>query len=102
MRTLAEEARDEAIARVGRSLSKEEFIDALIAVGHTAERLPEFTTDDVAFSLPSDAEPRVIGYVMTRAAREGFIERTDRTVKSAQVQCHARDKRVWRSLLHNC
>jgi hypothetical protein len=99
MPTPAEKARDEAIARVGRSLTKDELVDALVAVGHTAKRMSEFTTDDVPFELPADVEPRAIGYVMTRAAREGFIERTDRTVKSTQVQCHARDKRVWRSLL---
>jgi predicted nucleic acid-binding Zn ribbon protein len=44
-------------------------------------------------------EERALGAIMQRAARQGWIAPTDRTRKSIRPACHARDLRVWRSLL---
>ncbi len=94
-------ARDEAINRV-ESGSSEWQQDALLAVDGLCRRLPEITTDDLwrVLERPDDLEPRAAGAVMRRAVREGLIERTDRTRKSARVACHRRDLRVWRSLVY--
>lgn len=100
LKTEAELARDEAIGRVRTRLTEEEMVDAVVLVGSVAERVPDFTTDDIPFRFPKDVDGRVIGAVMTRAAREGFCDPTDRTRKSKQVQCHARPKQVWLSTLY--
>lgn len=100
MRTEAEQARDEAMARVASRLTDDEMKVAIIAVGECATQRAELTTDDVVFDFPDDIDTRVSGVVMTRAAKEGFIKKTDRTVKSTSPTCHARDKRVWQSLIY--
>jgi hypothetical protein len=99
IRTSAEQAADEAIARVARPLSDEEKLDALVLVGEIACEMEYFTTDDVGFIFPSNVDRRASGYVMRAAAREGFISATDRWNKSLDVTCHARPKRIWQSKL---
>jgi len=70
-----------------------------------AESQPEFTTDEVMVrSIVEDGvhdnyERRVLGAVMIKAARAKIVEATDRYQRSAFPSCHARPKRVWRSLV---
>ena len=97
--TLADQAADEAIERVSRSLTDDEKRDALIAVGETASHMEQFTTDDVPFRFPLDVDFRAAGYVMRAAAREGFITPSSLHRKSESVTCHARPKRLWISLI---
>lgn len=102
----AREARDEAIGRVDRHVEPNWKVAATGAV-HTIARLrPEFTTDAVwglltAANVAPPHEERALGAIMRAAAREGWIEATDRTSKSVRPRCHARDLRVWRSLIHD-
>jgi hypothetical protein len=100
----ARDARDEAIQRVDEHAEKRWKAAALNAVRFIAEKRDAFTTDAVWWLLDQqDIEPpheeRALGAIMQRAARQGWIEPTDRTRKSVRPACHARDLRVWRSLL---
>jgi hypothetical protein len=101
MRTLAERARDEAITRVSRPLTEEEIEAGALMIGVAAERLPEFTVDDVDLPpLPEGADCRAVAAWTRRAQAYNFIEATDRRRKSELVVCHARAKTVWRSLIY--
>lgn len=101
MRTPAEVARDEAIAQVTRPLTEEEIEAGALAIGATAERLPEFTVDDVNLPpLPEGADSRAVAAWTRRATAYKFIEATDRRRKSELVVCHARAKTVWKSLVY--
>lgn len=99
MTTPAEQARDEAIARVRKNLTEKEMENAVFKVFCVADKQASFTTDDIDFKFPADVERRVIGAVMQQAARMGICEPTDRMRKSNQVRCHARPKAIWRSLV---
>lgn len=100
----ARDARDEAMARVDEHAEEEWKRAALDAIEAVATWRDEFTTDAVWWMLDhsgaGDArEARVMGPLMTEAARRGWIARTDRTHNSVRVECHANPKRVWKSLL---
>jgi hypothetical protein len=98
--TTAEDAKREAIARVWDA-AREWQSDALEAIWVVAKRYPILTTDDLwAIGLKRPREPRAMGGAMKAAAREGWIEPTDRTRKSKRSACHARPIRIWRSLIH--
>lgn len=99
--TAAEFAREDAVAKVSSKLTEEQTIDGIIAVGEAACERPEITTDDVDFDLPAGVDPRAWVALMRGAAREGFIEKTDRTRNSRSVKCHARPKTIWRSLIYD-
>jgi predicted SPOUT superfamily RNA methylase MTH1 len=90
-------ARDEAVERVGRAAPAEWYGYALAVVQRLAERLDDFTTDDVWQALTvRPPEPRALGAVMVTAKNAGLIEPTDRTRQSSRPECHARPVRVWR------
>lgn len=75
----------------------------MTAIERVARRLPELTTDDVMAAHPEledVREPRSWGPLMLRAAREDWIEPTDRYAPSSRKQSNARPKRVWRSRIH--
>lgn len=74
---------------------------ARLAIEQAARAHRELTTDDVEpLCNLTPSEPRVWGAAMMQAARDGLIERTDRTRQSQSRVCHARAKRVWRSRIY--
>ena len=92
--------RDEAIAQVAAGADVRFMALALDAVKRCAESTPEFTTDACVLLCAMTAkEPRAWGAVMTRAQRDGIVERTDRTRESDNPTNHRRPMRVWRSLV---
>lgn len=97
----AEEARDQAVARVeahapeGWSERAQDTV-RLIAVSRF-----DFTTDHVWEALGEDRppEPRALGAVMKKMAHEGTIRATGEYRKSHRMDCHARPVAVWRWVL---
>ena len=98
----ARAARDVAIAR-GVDHASTEFADrAYLAVCAVACRESEFIVDAVWMelgSVPPTHDKRAMGSVMLRAFRDRIIEPTEEFRASAQRQCHANPRRVWRSLV---
>lgn len=97
----AEEAKRAAIARVEANMEPDWAAAVEAAILVVCRRMREFTTDDVwdefgDADLPH--EKRAMGAAMLRAARNGWIEATDRTRPSARAVCHANPKRVWKVL----
>jgi hypothetical protein len=95
-----EEARDEAIAQVGKNAPADWFERALEAIARIAALNFYLTTDDVWDKVDSPPEPRAMGAVMEKARRRGLIKPTDRTQKSRRRECHARPLRVWTSMIY--
>lgn len=98
----AQEARDEAVERVAEHASPEwmariERLVMFLAVEH-----PEgFTTDDVwqyceEHGIESPHEPRALGAIFLKLAREGAIVKTGRYITSRRRVCHASPKAEWR------
>lgn len=95
----ATEARDEALRRVASATdpSWATNIENII-LGLATDT---FTTDDV-WQAASDAnldmphEPRALGAILHRLARQQMIVATDRYIPSQRVACHRRPIRVWR------
>ena len=98
-RIAAEQARDEAINRVERNADADWLDYAYKAVKYLAENRDEFTTDDVWLVLAdwgySVREPRALGAVMRRAAKNDLIQATTRYKKSNRKECHRNPKMVW-------
>lgn len=102
----ARAARDEAVDRVDRHADEAWKAAATDAIYLMATKRDEFTTDAVWWLLAhagigAPHEERALGALMQAAQRQGWIQRTERTHKSVRPECHARDLRVWRSLIHN-
>jgi hypothetical protein len=105
--TEAVAAKRAAIAKVRRNANPEWMQMMLGHVRAVATTTPEFTTDavfDYAQRVASADDPvthelRAMGAVMTRAAKEGFVVRTEAYHKSKRKSCHNRPLAVWRSLL---
>lgn len=63
-----------------------------------------FTTDDVWRALKRyhpevhTHEHRAMGAVIRRASKAGFIQRTDRTIKSDRSVAHRRPLTIWASV----
>lgn len=99
-------ARDEAIDRVEKNSHPEWAEAAYLACCLVAECEIEFTTDSVwdmlaqLFPQYATHEPRAMGAVMRRAAREGKIIPTDEYWKSTRAECHRRPLTVWESLIY--
>lgn len=94
-------ARDAALRRVDEHADPEWKDRALAAVRRTCEALPDFVVDDVwsTGGLESTREDRALGAVMRRAAKLGWMERTDRVRPS--VRSHGSPKPVWKSNLYD-
>ena len=100
----ARAARDEAIEQVDAHAEQVWKAAALDVVHEIAQHRDYFTTDAVWWVLDQrDVDPpheeRALGAIMRRAQSQGWIEITDRTRKSVRRRCHARDLRVWKSLV---
>lgn len=95
-------ARDEAIEQVEGNADVL-FMDAAArAIEHVAKTMHEFTTDDVEpVCMITAAEPRAWGAAMTKAARDGVIEQTDRIRRSNRKQSHCRPKALWKSRIYS-
>ncbi len=99
-------ARDEAIDRVEKNTNPDWAEAAYLACCLVAEEQPLFTTDNVwqkmSYLYPQfqTHEPRAIGAVMRRVAREDKICGTDDYVKSNRPECHHRPQMIWKSLIH--
>lgn len=93
------EARDRALHLVSDHADPEWLAEALEAVYRTAERLPYFHVDSVWLDagLTTTVENRAMGAVMRRAARLGWISKTDRVAASARS--HGSGKPIWFSHL---
>jgi hypothetical protein len=99
------EAAADAIAAVSGAASdawKEEAFQSLKTV---ARRKKFITTDDVwedldLRSIDSPRERRAIVAAINRGAREGVIVKGQGHKSSEIVECHARPKQIWMSLLY--
>lgn len=93
----AVEARDEALDRVEKGVTDAWKEEARNIVLRKYWRDGEFTSDDIwAAGLEKPAEPRALGTVLMKLAKEGLIEKTGRYIKTAQVSRHAAPIAVWR------
>lgn len=99
----AREARDLAVARVGRSAGVSVMDVLRKAVKETAKERSFFIVDEVwgkvDTSTIGQVDKRAMGAAMLEAARQGVIEPTDQYRASEQKQCHGNPRRVWRSKL---
>lgn len=99
----AREARDLAVARVGRSAGVPVMDLLRKAVRATASERSFFIVDEVwgkvDASTIGQVDKRAMGAAMVEAARQGVIAPTDEYRASEQKQCHGNPRRVWRSLL---
>lgn len=97
----AQEAKLEAMERVDTNADpswKEKAYDIIVRV---AERLPEFTPDDIwEAGLPMPMDGRALGPVMKRIASRKIASKTDRVVPTRQVKSHGTDVAVWKSLIY--
>jgi hypothetical protein len=94
-------ALDVALDAVDNSADERWKKAADYAVMQLALRKPEVTADDVWDVLDGlnvdTHENRAMGPVMRRAAKDGIIERTERTTKTRRPTRHKGDVRVWKS-----
>jgi len=99
----AREARDLAVARVGRSAGVPVMDVLRKAVRETAKERSFFIVDEVWTKLDmstiGEVDRRAMGAAMLEAARKGIIEPTDQYRAPLQKQCHGNPRRVWRSNL---
>ncbi len=97
-----QEARDAALALADAHAAEAFRVAAYAAVGHLARTRSRFIVDDVwramGTAAPSTHDKRAMGAVMQRARKDGLIEPTAEFLPSAQRQCHANPRRVWRSV----
>ena len=92
--------RDQALEAVESATDPDWRKKALFAIRRTAERRLEFISDDVwaDSKLEGTREDRALGPIFRAAAKEGWIEKTDRVRPS--VRSHLSGKPVWRSLVY--
>jgi hypothetical protein len=101
----ATQARDEAIDRVEKNADPDWAEAAYLACCLVAEDQQFFTTDNVwekistAFPQFKTHEPRAMGAVMRRAAKDGVVSPTDEYVRSDRQECHRRPMMRWESLI---
>jgi hypothetical protein len=87
---------DEAIKQVEINAAEDWLSEADAAVDILAAARISFTTDDVWQKLTTKThEPRAMGAVMLRAARDGLIKSTGQWAESNRPASHRRPLRVW-------
>lgn len=94
----ARRRRDAGMARSDRDPAFAAAADA--AIRRVAAERAAFIVDDVWGYMPEGprtVDGRAMGAAMQRAARAGVIAPTPEYWPSAQPQCHANPRRVWRS-----
>lgn len=99
------DTRNEAMAKVDAAADdywKEAAMESIRSLCDEIDFAGVFTTDDVWDKLEKDwpeaktHEPKALGPVMARAAKLGYIRKTDQTLDSKREECHARPVRVWK------
>jgi hypothetical protein len=100
-----ERLKREGMVRVAKPLTEAHRERILMAVHDCAVAVPEFTTDRVEWLMVKrmigrPANPKAYGPIMRAVAKLGWIEATERSVKSVIPRNHRRPKAVWRSLIH--
>ena len=96
---LAREETDRAVARVFASDEwKQVAYKAVLAV---CRRLDTFIVDDVweemgGENAPMPSEPRAMGAVIRKAAKDGLIVHAGTYTLSARVTCHRNPTTVWK------
>ncbi len=95
--------KEEALERVERNANSEWKDAALKSVQHRARHCASVTANDVFADLEQlglhTHENRALGAVFQKAAKLGWIVKTDRTVPSTRKTRHSGDVRVWASQL---
>lgn len=95
----ATDAKDEALRRVAAATDPTWATDIENIITRLAT--DTFTSDDI-WQAATDAnldvprEPRALGAILHRLAREHRITPTDRYIPSLRPACHRRPIRVWR------
>jgi len=96
-------AKAEALERVEANANSEWKEAALKSIHYRARHFALVTANDVFDDLEHlglfTHENRALGAVFQKAARNGWIVKTDRTVASTRKTRHAGDVRVWASQL---
>jgi hypothetical protein len=94
----------EAMARVDRNADSEFKRIALKTLQTYAMNKPQVTANDVWDSLDAlgieTHDNRALGPLFTKAAKAGWIEKTNMTLQSNRKTRHGGDVRVWRSLVY--
>lgn len=99
----AKTQRDDGIRRARDHASDRFRMHAEAAVYQACKELPELIVDSAWARMPPDVgthDARAMGAVMLYAVRQGWLEKTDRFLPSAQPACHQNPRRVWRSKLY--
>lgn len=93
-------AREAALVQVEEHADQDWFALALHVLHQVAVSQPDFISDDLWSTglLPSTREDRALGPVFLRAARLGWIKKTNTTRPS--VRSHLSGKPVWISLIY--
>ena len=97
------ELKEIALDRVERKHVR--WIDiATDVVRDIAQDVDAFTTDRVEYELEVRGieppnEPRAFGALMLRAARAGWVSKTDQVAPSVIPRNHRRPKSIWKSRL---
>ena len=91
--------------RVDKNANPEWKDAALKSIQHRARHCASVTANDVFADLEQIGlhthENRALGAVFQKAARMGWIVKTDRTVASTRKSRHSGDVRVWASQMHH-
>jgi len=100
----AQSGKESGMAQVEQNANPE-FKDAAIeAIRQAALHNQEVSINDIWPALDAlgitTHENRAAGPVMTQCARNGWIVKTDRTIRSIRSTRHKGDVRVWHSLLY--
>jgi hypothetical protein len=109
-RRAARAKRDRALDRVEKATTVA-WLAAVTLIGiNVARAKRELTTDDIwevidkrvedGFLTPH-REPRALGAIMPKLARDGFIEKTNRVQQSIRPQCNARPVAIWISKVYD-
>ena len=98
-----EEGKQEGMNRAENNASSEFREAAEASVYQYALHNPEVTVNDMWDGLQAlgvgTKENRASGPVMTRCAKRGWIEKTDRVGRTNRASRHSGDVAIWRSLI---
>lgn len=90
----------EAVERAGTHANPKWIMEADAVVSILCKIGDDFTTDDVWRLLRETGhvthEPRALGAIMQRAAKDNYIRPAGYTRKSLRRECHRRPLTVWR------
>lgn len=90
---------DEAIARVDANADAAWKEQAYATGARLSRTMHTLTSDDIWLELDGQThEPRAMGPVMRRLARDGYIRSTNGFVKSRSPKGHGHPTRVWECL----